>query len=148
MENEITSENSGSLAITTESAGYLNSTRKWTTFFSVLGFIFIGFMVIAAFYLMTTFSMMYSNMPFPGMGMIIGIIYIFMGALYFFPIFYLFKFSTHMNNALKLKDSRTLDLAFKNLKSHYKFFGILTIVVLSIYIIGIVCFLIFSMNRY
>jgi len=30
-----------------EILSYLNSTRKWTTFLSVLGFIFLGLMIVA-----------------------------------------------------------------------------------------------------
>ena len=29
-----------------ESLGYLNTTRKWTMFFAILGFIFLGLMLI------------------------------------------------------------------------------------------------------
>lgn len=146
MENEITSENSGSLAITIESAGYLNSTRKWTTFFSVLGFIFIGLFVCMSLFLMFAFSSVYRGMmPFPVQ--LIGMVYLLIAVIYFFPVYYLLKFSNHMNKALKQNDSGSLDLSLKNLKSHYKFMGIFTIVGLSIYILSILFIIIISFSR-
>ncbi len=137
---------SGSLQISDESENYLNSTRRWSSFLSILGFIFIGLIVMIALYFMT----MFSSLDTPGSPIpvtMISFIYVLMGVLHFFPIFYLFKFSTFMNNALKQKDSVSLELAFRNLKSHYKFVGIFVIVILSIYIIAGVGFLFIMMSR-
>lgn len=113
----------------------LNETRKWTFFLAILGFVFIGLMVIASFSIGAIFSELGDDsMPFPSS--MLGGIYFVMGIIYFFPIYYLYKFSTHMKNALASGEDISLDEAFKNLKSHYKFVGILTIVVLSIYLLA------------
>jgi hypothetical protein len=64
-----------------------------------------------------------------------GLIYVFIGLLYFFPVYYLFKFSSQVRTALINKNSQQLDSAFENLKSHYKFIGILMIITLSIYVL-------------
>ena len=64
-----------------------------------------------------------------------GLIYVLIGLLYFFPVFYLFKFSSKVRTALATKNTQELDAAFENLKSHYKFIGILMIITLSIYVL-------------
>jgi hypothetical protein len=58
-----------------------------------------------------------------------------MGLLYFFPVLYLFNFSKKMKNALSNNKTVDFTLAFKNLKSHYKFIGIFTIVIISMYVL-------------
>ena len=56
-----------------------------------------------------------------------------MAIIYFFPILYLYKFSSSIKNGILNSSSDQLDLAFRNLKSHYKFMGILVIVMLAFY---------------
>lgn len=63
-------------------------------------------------------------------------IYALMGLLYFFPAYYLYKFSTQLKTALAAKDSETLTSAFENQKSLYKFMGIFMIIVLGFYVLG------------
>ena len=65
-------------------------------------------------------------------------IYLVLALIYVFPVLYLFKFSTKMKSPLQTKDNEVLANAFKNLKSHYKFIGVFTIITLSLYILVIV----------
>lgn len=120
--------------ISEKSEQSLNETRKWTFFLSILGFVLIGLIVIGGFSIGTIMNAVSDeSLPFPGYAM--GFIYLIFGGLYFFPIYYLFKFSTHMKEALLHKTEESIDDAFVNLKSHYKFVGVLTIVMLSIYLL-------------
>ncbi|GAB7086745.1 DUF5362 family protein [Marinifilum fragile] len=125
------------IELTAQSVIYLNETRKWTMFFSILGFVFLGILIIAAIFMATMFGAMAGdNLPFMGSGIIIGVFYLLLGALYFFPIFYLYKFSKHSKTAIYSEDSEQLSLAFKFLKKHYKFIGILSIIILSFYVLA------------
>ncbi|WP_421920241.1 DUF5362 family protein [Marinifilum sp.] len=125
-----------SIEFTAESVIYLNETRKWTIFLSILGFIFLGLLVVASLFMSTIYNLIVpGEMPFPGMGAGVGIFYLLMGLLYFFPIYYLYKFSTYSKKAIYNEDKDQLSLAFRYLKSHYKFIGVFTIVMLSIYIL-------------
>jgi len=120
-----------------ESIVYLNETRKWTIFLSVLGFIFIGFLVIASLFIGTIFSSLTNNTTLSGAaGVAAGFIYFLIAILYFFPIYYLYQFSRFAKSAIANNNSDDLNSAFKNLKSHYKFMGILTIIILSIYLLA------------
>jgi hypothetical protein len=57
-------------------------------------------------------------------------------AIYIFPLYYLHQFSVKLKKALTSKDDEVLANAFEMLKSHYKFVGVFTIIMLSIYILA------------
>jgi hypothetical protein len=127
------------IELTNESISYLNETRKWTIFLAILGFIFLGFMVIMSFSFGTLFSTFGGegiNPPFPGF--LFAGIYLLMVVIYFFPILYLYKFSSFTKKGLIEKNETLLTLAFKNLKSHYKYIGVFTITILSIYLLALI----------
>lgn len=116
----------------------LEIVRKWSLFFSILGFIWMGFMLLL--------SVSLSFIPFGhygghalgfgriGMSFFI-IMWLAMIVLYFFPILYLYKFSVYSKAAIKNLDSESADNAFRYLKKHFQFVGVLTIIVLSIYLL-------------
>jgi len=117
---------------------FLKETAKWAYFLSIIGFIGIGFLLLFAIFAGTIFSTMGSSMPGMGaygssFGAAIGAVYFVMAALYFFPVYYLFKFSSNAKKAFRDNDSVALTESFGYLKSHYKFFGILMIILLAIY---------------
>ncbi|MEC3908586.1 DUF5362 family protein [Tamlana sp. 2201CG12-4] len=120
---------------------YLNETSKWSHFLSILGFLGIGLMAIGGvgFSFYTGLNNFEGNTAY-GLGYSagIGLVYILLALVYFFPVLYLFKFSKHMKTALKLKNNKNLKSAFLNLKSHYKFMGIFTIVIISLYLLILV----------
>jgi hypothetical protein len=53
--------------------------------------------------------------------------------LLFFPCLYLNKFSVKMKTALNSINQEDFEDSFKNLKSLFKFYGILSIILLSFY---------------
>jgi hypothetical protein len=57
-----------------------------------------------------------------------------MGVIYFFPIYYLYQFSSYSKRAGDGSDSGLLTTAFMYLKKHYRYMGILFIVVIGVYI--------------
>ena len=84
--------------------------------------------------------MIFSTMSNEDMGFgfppfVFGLIYLIIGAVYFFPILYLYRFSSLIRKALQNKDTQILDIAFRNLKAHYKYIGILMIIALGIYVL-------------
>ncbi len=123
------------LQISKSSESYLKETSGWTYFFSILGAVFIGLLVIGSITLAIIFSTINNeNMP-AFSGMAIGLIYLIISLVYFFPVYYLFRFSSNMKKAIESKDSNNLELAFKSIKSHFKFMGFLTIIFIAIYVI-------------
>ncbi|MEO1050546.1 MAG: DUF5362 family protein [Bacteroidota bacterium] len=129
-----TSSSGGGLSINGESKAHLDEIKKWVKFLSILGFIFVGFMVLIALFMGTVFSSLGADLPLPGI--LFTFMYLVIAALYFFPILYLFKFSSALKTALASDNEQALAEAFGNLKSHYKFIGILSIIVLGLYALG------------
>ena len=131
MENILQNENE--LSISKEIGNYLLETSKWGKFLAIIGYIGMGLLILLALFMMFGLSHLspFSAMPYP-MG-IFGFIYIIMAVIYYFPVTYLYKFSIQMKQGLLSNDSMTVSSGFQNLKSLFKFMGILTIVILSIY---------------
>lgn len=141
---------SASLTISKEAINSLTETAKWTKFLSILGFIFIGLIVVMAFFAGSMMSFLptqqIDQMP-NGLGFLFTVIYLLMALLYFFPTKYLWNFSQMIKSALANQNEEELDAALSNQKSFYKFFGILIIVFLSIYAFtGLTTFLIFLLK--
>lgn len=116
----------------------LNSTRKWTMFLSVLGFIFLGLLIFAGLatsLFLTTFQTTEANLGIPESLMII--IFTVVAVIYFFPVFFLFRFSRNIRDAIQNLDKRKLEKGTRNLRLYFTYIGIMVIVVLSIYVVAL-----------
>ena len=125
------------LTITSGAKGFLTETSKWCKFLSILGFVGLGLLLLSSFFIYTIYSNMSqaSAMPF-NLGIVMTIVYVLIIAIYIFPIYYLYQFSIQLKKALISKDDETLASAFEMLKSHYKFTGVFSIIMLSIYVLA------------
>lgn len=119
--------------ITGEVKSYLLETAKWGKFLAITGYVGIGLILLMAIGVMAMGSV---SELVPGMGMnmgAFGLVYVVIAAFYFFPVYYLHQFSLKIREGLTSQDAESVTLAFQNLKSLFKFMGIFTIVILSIY---------------
>ena len=135
-----------------EGLGYLNTTRKWTMFFAILGFVAIGLMLLGSLFFgalfkgaMSGFSGMEGMEGMEGMdvartaggfaGVLMFIVVLVFAVIYFFPMFYLLKFSVLSKKAIESLDASGLTQALKYLKSYWVYLGILVIIVLALYLL-------------
>jgi hypothetical protein len=112
----------------------LDVIRKWTTFLSVLGFILLGLIIVAGLatsLFLTTFKSQQANLGVPEWLMIV--VFIAIGILYFFPIFFLFRFSRNTRDGVQNRDPRKLAKGFRNLRLYFAYLGIMVILVLTVY---------------
>lgn len=138
MENNLHVENGQNLVIDWRSKEFLKETAKWTKFLAILGFVGIGLMVLGSLVMLFAPSSLMSNGDFPFGGKIfMMLLYLAFAVLYYFPISYLYQFSENTKKAIENNDNNAIRDAFEFLKSHYKFMGILTIILLSFYAIMI-----------
>lgn len=127
-------ESAFDLMITDAAKTFLKEIAKWTNFLSIIGFIMVGLFAFLG--IGMSIAMVGSNdfmAPAGIPGFLFGIIYFFLAAIYFFPVYYLFKFSKNLKKALIQVDNDALTDAIRFLKSHYKFIGILTIIMMALY---------------
>jgi hypothetical protein len=135
---ETTFQENEKMYLSQEAQGFLKETAKWAYFLSIIGFIGIGFMVVLALFIGTIFSAIsgmsgsVNSMGFLETGLISGI-YLIIALIYFFPVYYLFQFSSKMKNAFKFNNNDLINSSFEYLKSHYKFIGIVALVFVVIY---------------
>ncbi len=131
------------LQLNETSKSFLKETAKWAYFLSILGFILIGFIVLIGIFAGTIFTAMGSTMPGMGalggsFGAIMTFVYLLLAAVYVMPVYYLFKFATNIKTAFKQNDAVALTNGLEFLKSHYKFVGILTLILLGFYALMLV----------
>ena len=139
------------LILTLEAQSYLRESGKWANFLGIIGFVLCGFIVLAALFVGTIMSMVARFSPDPmatgvmaGMGGALSVIYLLIALVYFFFSLYLFQFGSRIKRGLMFTDSGHITIALGKLKSFFKLWGILTIVVLCLYALIIVCAIIFG----
>lgn len=127
------------LVLNSKSKSFFKEIGKWCFFFSILGFISIFLIVVGAILMGTVYAplldMATQQQGVSGVGTYVMWVYIFIAILYIMPVLYLFKFSRKIKVALATKSDDTLAEALENLKSHFKFIGVMTIIFISLYIL-------------
>ena len=121
------------LRLNAEMLGYLKDSAKWARFLAIIGFVFVGLMVIASFTMGAAMSSFGARGLGGAGGGLVTIIYLIFAAIYFFPLLYLYRFGSNMRNALNTNDNLLLAESLSNLRKHYNFLGILTAIILILY---------------
>ncbi|HMF73744.1 MAG TPA: DUF5362 family protein [Flavitalea sp.] len=139
------SNNLFELQIDHRGSSFLRETAKWSRFLSIIGFVMMGLMLLVLGFAGTTMSTMLESGGYgrsAGGGFAQFILLAAFLLIYFFPCLYLYKFATKMQLALRNNDQETLNSSFENMKSCFKFMGILMIVILAIYAVAFLIFLV------
>ena len=113
---------------------YLLEASKWANFIAIVGFIAIGLLIIMSFSIGTILA----SLPEGSLGGLspkfFSFFYLIAAGIYFIPVFFLFQFAQKTKQALMEDDHNLLTFGLKKLKSHYKFIGILFIVLIALYL--------------
>jgi hypothetical protein len=118
---------------------HLNTARKWAMFLAIIGFIFLGLIVVIGLMagtFLTAFSTGEKGLGIPDSLMFIPVL--FLGLVYFFPVLFLFRFSKHTSHAIQNLDKLAFHKAVKNLKAYFAYIGIILIIILSLYILVLI----------
>jgi len=143
-----TSENK--LELSPSSIQHLAETAKWSKFLSIIGFVGLALFLVLSLFIGIILPSMNSiegldafqqtegqlgigDMAF--FGPILAFGYLGIALLHFFPILYLFNFSRKAQIALKEMNSELIETSLNNLKKHYKYIGIMVLVLLVLYAI-------------
>ncbi len=131
------------LSIDLDSRSHLSETAKWGKFLAIIGFIMCGLIVLFGLFfgtIMAAFSKYGAQSAdlLPAMGAAMAVIYILLAILNFFPCLFLYRFSNQMQAALNRNDGTNLTTSFRNLKSLFKFIGIMMIITLAFYALVLV----------
>lgn len=131
-------------ALTKGSKSHLMEIAKWSSFFGILGFIGTGLMVIVSLFAGTMFSKLNAFNPamseFPsgagaGFSAVFTVLYLVIALLYFFPSLYLYKSGKALKTGLRSNNENEIEEGLKNLKSNFKFWGVFSIIIISLYLL-------------
>ena len=124
------------LRITENIQNNLLTATKWLKFMTILSTVGVALFFIIGIVLL--FIPTYDGVP----GALYGVIYMLLTLLYFYPIKKSFDLIKNTRDAMGNASQMGLEQAAANVKSILKYFGILSIVCLSIYaLIFIICFI-------
>jgi hypothetical protein len=125
---------------------YLKQASPWLRLIGILGFILCGFMVMGAlsFFAMAPFVDAWGDLSgIPGfeafasgggsrvVGIGTGIYFLGVAVLCFFPFYFIYNFGARIRTYLRTGAEQDLEVALKNNKSLWKFYGILAIISLA-----------------
>lgn len=120
------------IRFTGESLSYIEESGKWCTFMAIVGFIYFGLSLIA---ILSTSAYFFSILP-GGMGGGLGIfLALLILAIFVYPLVKLFFFAKHAKSAMVNTSSTDMAKSFKNLRSYFRFWGIITILIILLYVI-------------
>ncbi len=127
--NQITQQ--GNVSVTPLMVEHLRATKPWVRLISVVMFIFSGLMFLGA---LAIFLIPSSGMGSAGFfGPLVGIFYLFFGALYLIPAFFLHQYASSIQDFLQNGSDSAMETALGSQKSFWRFSGILTLIVICIY---------------
>jgi len=135
--SELEFEKTTGIQLTGSAQKFLKEAARWAKILAIIGFIFIGLIVFL--FLVGGLAMSSSQYPLGGMAGVAGITYVIMGivfgALYFFPTYFLYKFSVNTLQAFEHNNSDLLSEGFRYLRNMFMYIGIATVVVIGIYLL-------------
>ncbi len=112
---------------------YLLEISKWANFIAIVGFIGIGLLIIMSFSIGTIMA----SLPDGSLGgfspKFFSFFYLIAAGIYFIPVFFLFQFGQKTKQAIMQDDHNLLTFGLKKLRSHYKFIGVLFIILIALY---------------
>ncbi|MGA3282491.1 MAG: DUF5362 family protein [Smithella sp.] len=125
------------VTVTDQMINSMRSTKMWTRFLSIMGFIASGFVILIGIFV----SLAGNLLPQAQGGKlppVLGLIYIFFSIFYIIPSVYLFKYSSALGRYLDNKMESELASALSYQKSFWKFMGLVCLIMMIIVVVGIV----------
>jgi hypothetical protein len=127
------------IEIEQETLDHLNTARKWAMFLAIIGFIFLGLLIVIGVLAGTFLTAFSSGNKGPGVSdslMLIPVLLVVV--ILFFPVLFLFRFSKHASRAIQNLDKLRLHRAIKNLRFYFGYIGVLIIIIFIFYIIALI----------
>lgn len=122
----------GAAAVSEGTIEMLRQTKPWVRFLSVMGFLGAALLVLAGVFLMLVGGSGPGAPP-----RFLGIIYLPFGLLYIVPAVYLWRYADGIRDLIFGRRVEQLEDALQSQKSFWKFAGVMTLVVLVLYVVGI-----------
>lgn len=130
---------SSELHIDSVGSQYLKETAMWARLLGVVGFVFSGLIILGAFFAGTIMASMPTGFNMPvGVGGIITVVYLLIGALSYFISLQAYRFGTKTKTALLNDDQTALTGGLGNLKTMFKIYGIIIVIYLGLIALALI----------
>jgi hypothetical protein len=123
------------VGVSPNSVELLRQTRPWVMFLSILMFIGSGFMLLGGIAMMGMGATLGGRGAGAFPGMILGAIYLPLAFVYIYPAVKLWSYASAIGRLNNSRMTEDLESALGHQKSFWKFCGILTIVLIALYIV-------------
>ena len=122
-----------------QAASYITESDKWSRFLAIVWFILCGLFILFALFAGSLIASLYNNTLYGGAGAGLGgmmvVIYLIFAAIQVIPNIFRYQFATKALRAIRTNDQALLNESLGKLKTYNKYWGILTIIILSIYVL-------------
>lgn len=130
------------LVVSEDMRSYIYDMAKWANFLAIVGFVISGFLILTSFTIgsaMRTDPKLAAAMAASAFSPLGVTIFCLVCAFsVFYPSLLLFKYASKAKLGVLYGEQASLDEAFGKMKSLFKFWGVITIALLSLYIVFIV----------
>ena len=131
----------GNLEVDQNSKNNLAEAGKWAKFLGIIGMIFLVLGLLAGIGMAFMAPQFFGDIPelqkFPYPGVAMSLIYLIPTLLFVYPTWTLLQFGSNVRSGIKNNNQVQFNKGLSYLKSSLKFTGILTLVIIALYIIGI-----------
>jgi hypothetical protein len=121
--------------VSTNAIDLLKQTRPWVIMMSVLCFISVGFMLLAG---LGMFAMALLMPRGGAQQAILGVVYLPLALVYIYPAVKLWSYGSSISRLSATSATADLEAALGHQKSFWKYCGILTLVMIVVYIFAII----------
>ena len=116
--------------VTPAAIAHLRGTRPWVRLLSILGFVGVGFLVIAAVGVVGFTRLIPGTGPLGGLA--VGSFYLLMAGIYVFPALFLSRYASAIRRLESARDAVSLERALEEQKKFWRLVGIITLVALGV----------------
>lgn len=150
MENstdETSASSNRELVLENETILCLLETSRWANVLSIMGFIGLGLLLIFGLLVGTVMNNINTPVFSSFSSGLVSAFYLLLAGIYFMPVLYLFRFASRMKFAIREMNQEALNEAFKNMKSLFRFLGMMTIAIVCVYVLILISVIMFSLFR-
>lgn len=123
-----------------QAAAYITESAKWSRFMSIVWFILCGLIIVIAIFAGSLIASVgggfSSGFSSAGLGGFVTVIYLVIAAIQLIPNIFRYQFATKALQAIRNSDQALLNESLGKLKTYNKYWGILTIIIISFYVLA------------
>lgn len=141
--HEIDTQKHPQLIVTEDMRSYLYDMAKWANFLGIVGFVISAFMLMAALTIGPTINANPEMAKMLGQlgamdGTTFSIVFFIYGLAIFFPSLLMVRYAAKTKHGVLYGEQTSLDEGIAKLKSLFKYFGVLTIIFIGLYLLTLI----------